>query len=212
MVGFNRTDIIYRNKEEANYIIMEGNKENRKCYANIPFRKMIRKGVIHEWEDSVEELEAELMPVQGKFKLERLKKRIYKDGEVQWTEGRAILITFEGDSLPTRVLIGYGHVWLRVEPFMESVKQCFKCYRYEHSQQICRSSVSNCRRCGEERHEECQKQPHCTKCAGSHPSMARECPIYQKEINIKKVMAYQNWPYNTGKTYIENKYRSENME
>ncbi|XP_054000652.1 uncharacterized protein LOC128888059 [Hylaeus anthracinus] len=191
---------------------MAGENDDSKCYASMPYRKMIRKGVIHEWEDSIDELEAELMPGQGTYKLERLKKRTYKNGEVKWTEGRAILITFEGDSLPTKMLIGYGHVWLRVEPFVESVKQCYKCYTFEHSQQMCRNKVSNCRRCGEERHGECNKQPHCTNCAGAHPSMSKECPIFQKEANIKKVMAYRNWPYNTVKTYIEAKSHNENME
>ncbi|XP_053989954.1 uncharacterized protein LOC128882382 [Hylaeus volcanicus] len=77
---------------------------------------------------------------------------------------------------------------------------------------MCRNKVSICRRCGEERHGECNKQPHCTNCAGAHPSMSKECLTFQKEANIKKVMAYRNWPYNTAKTYIEGKLRNENME
>ena len=44
----------------------------------------------------------------------RLKRRRLKDDKATWEES-AVLVTFAGDSLPTKLYIGQGHVSLRVE-------------------------------------------------------------------------------------------------
>ena len=128
MVGFKKAEVTYNNRGAANRIIYQNIKHDKGFSVHIPRRKLTRKGVIHEWEDSIKELEGQLMEGQGKYTMQRLKKRRFVDGKPQWIEGKSILITFEGDSLPTRLVIGYGHVWLRVEPFIEAIKQCYKCY------------------------------------------------------------------------------------
>ena len=163
--------------------------------AYIPGRWKYRKGVINEWEDSIQELEDQLMPNQGIFTLERLKHRRMKDGKAVWEEGKAILLKMQGDSLPTRLLIGYGHVWLNVKPYIEAVKQCFKCLRYGHIQMGCRAPERRCFICTKPYHGRCTENPRCCNCKGEHISTARECPHYQKEAAIKKIMAYKNTSY-----------------
>ncbi|CAL7935741.1 unnamed protein product [Xylocopa violacea] len=162
-----------------------------KYLANIPFRKRFRKGVIHEWEDSIEKLEDFLMPNQGKISFKRLKKKRMKDDKA-WEDSKAILMRIKGDSLPTRLLVGYGHVWLKVKPCIESVKQCYSCLRFGHIQLNCRSKIKRFFRCVEEFHGICKEQQKCINCGGSHPNIAKKCPIYQREAATKKVMAYKN--------------------
>lgn len=107
-----------------------------------------------------------------------------------------------GDSLPTRILVGWGHVWLRVEPFVEAVKQCFKCLRFGHIQAGCKSTIRKCFVCTKEAHGKCEDKPKCNNCGGEHLSVARECQIYQREAAIKKIMAYKNVSYNTAHEII----------
>lgn len=128
-----------KNRKDANNLLKKGTSEESCMYTSIPYRVKYRKGVITEWEGTIEELREQLSPNQGLFSLERLKKRKKKDNETIWEESKSILIKFQGDSLPTKLLIGYGHVWVRVEPFVESVKQCYKCLRFGHTQSKCKN-------------------------------------------------------------------------
>ena len=84
-------------------------------------------------------MEEQLKKGQGTFTLERLKKRCVKDGKVTWEDGKTILIKMQGESLPTRLLVGFGHVWINVKPFVESAKQCFNCFKFAHVQNVCRT-------------------------------------------------------------------------
>ena len=152
----------------------------------IPNRWKYRKGIMYEWPGTIGELEDELAPDQGVFTLERLKKRKLRDGKAIWEDGKAILIKMQGESLPTKLWVGFGHVWLNVKPFIESVKQCFKCLKFGHIQRACRTSEKKCFICTKPFHGRCTENPSCVNCKGEHLSVARECPIYQREAAIKK--------------------------
>lgn len=112
-----------------------------------------------------------------------------------WTEGKAILAIFEGDSLPTRLYLGNGLVSIRVEPYIEATRQCHNCYRFGHFKDNCKYRNKICRNCSDVYHGECQKEPKSANCKGSHFSTARECPAFQKEVEIKKNMVFKNISY-----------------
>lgn len=160
--------------------------------------------MIHEWEGTIEQLESQLAPGKGDFSLERLKKRRMKEGKAVWEEGKAILIKIRGDSLPTKLLIGYGHVWLRVEPFVEAVRQCFKCLKFGHIQVSCRTSRKRYFVCTKEAHG----RPRCINCGEAHMSVARECKVFQREAAIKKIMAYKNVSYNAAFDIVKREERN----
>ncbi|XP_076298089.1 uncharacterized protein LOC143217564 [Lasioglossum baleicum] len=195
MTGFSRAEMSTRNKNDANKMLRKGLLEESNMYTSIPYRLRYRKGVITEWEESIDELLTQLAPNQGKFTLERLKKRKTTNNETTWEESKSILIKFQGDSLPTKLLIGYGHVWIRIEPFVESVKQCYKCLRFGHTQTKCKSQKRRCFICTEESHGSCVKNPKCLNCGEDHISTSKDCKIKQKERFIKKIMAYKNISY-----------------
>lgn len=179
MVGFNRAEVTYNNRQEANNMLRN---QLKPCDygAYIPGRWKYRKCVINEWEDSIQELEDQLMPNQGVFTLERLKHRRMKDGKAVWEEGKAILLKMQGDSLPTRVLIGYGHVCLNVKPYVEAVKQCFKCLRFGHIQTVCRAPDRKCFICTKVYHGRCTENPRCYNCKGESREHRKRVPSLSK--------------------------------
>lgn len=74
IVGFGRAEVKYRSSQDANKVLTESRLKPAGYTTYIPPRWKMRKGVIHEWEGSIEQLENHLMPDQGEFTLERLKK------------------------------------------------------------------------------------------------------------------------------------------
>nr|XP_034190392.1 uncharacterized protein LOC117608845 [Osmia lignaria] len=201
MVGFNKAEITFSDMAAANAILKMAEQEGAGFEAFLPERKKTRKGVITEWEDSIEDLEDFIMPGQGEFKFERMKKKVVKDGKSVWTEGVAILVTVKGDRLPTDLKIGAGHVALRIFPYVEQVKQCYKCFAYGHVQMQCRS-LKKCLVCLGREHGACDKTPVCLNCGGNHTSLSKTCWIHQREKLIRKVMAYKNVAYATAKGIV----------
>ena len=118
----------------------------------------------------------------------------------------AVLVTFADDSLPTKLYIGQGHVSLRVEPFTEAVKQCFRRLKFGHLQAVCKAKNKKCIICSDEYHGDCNEKPRCTNCGGGHRSNARECPAFQRENEIKKTMAYRNVSYAQAKDLLRDRY------
>ncbi|XP_046144408.1 uncharacterized protein LOC114881338 [Osmia bicornis bicornis] len=65
MVGFNKAEVTYNNRGAANHMIYQNIKHDKGFSVHIPRRKLTRKGVIHEWEDSIKKLEGQLMEGQA---------------------------------------------------------------------------------------------------------------------------------------------------
>ena len=186
----------------ANEILRRADAGNVCFDAYLPQRKRIRKGVITDWEEPVEALEEALMPGQPEATFERLKRKINKDGKIEWVEGVAILATFKGDQLPKKLWIGYGHVSVRVFPYVESVKQCYKCFGFGHEQRQCRNKYRRCIKCLENEHGQCDRPVRCMNCGGDHTSLSKGCWKYQREKAVKKVMAYRNGAYATARDFV----------
>ena len=71
------------------------------------------------------------------------------------------------------------------EPYTSEIRptQCFKCWKWGHTQKYCRSKPA-CGNCGTTPHlqanEECERAPRCAVCGGKHLARARECPVGQQ--------------------------------
>ncbi|XP_046142624.1 uncharacterized protein LOC123988039 [Osmia bicornis bicornis] len=206
MVEFSRAELTMGSRKEANRIIEYGRRRETGYNAYIPRRKRTRRGVTKEWEGTLNELKECIMVGQGEFEAKRLKRHRLRDGKAVWEDSDAILLTFKGDSLPTRLYIGQGHVWLKVEPFIESVKQCFRCFRFGHLQAVCKAKSRRCMVGSEQFHGECNKQQRCVNCGEAHRANARECLIFQRESELKKTMAYKNVSYSQAREILKDKY------
>ncbi|CAK9814205.1 hypothetical protein ANTPLA_LOCUS8106 [Anthophora plagiata] len=69
MVEFARAEVTYRERHKANRILSKTNEGVKEYKAYIPMRKRMRKRVIKEWEDSLEELQYITTSPQTKEKL-----------------------------------------------------------------------------------------------------------------------------------------------
>ncbi|CAL7946859.1 unnamed protein product [Xylocopa violacea] len=81
MVGYAHAEVTYKKKNDANKVLKEGKKENLTYITSyIPYRKKMRRGVIHEWEGSIEELKQALVPNQDMGMNSEKTIKIYTDG------------------------------------------------------------------------------------------------------------------------------------
>nr|XP_012151030.1 PREDICTED: uncharacterized protein LOC105663874 isoform X3 [Megachile rotundata] len=90
-------EVSTKKREEANGLLRKYSGREGPVTTFLPRRMAYRRGIIYEWEDSVEELEEEAMPGQGIFTVERMKKRRIVDGKVTYQMLRTIMITFKGN-------------------------------------------------------------------------------------------------------------------
>jgi hypothetical protein len=104
-------------------------------------------------------------------------------------------ITFEGQTLPRRVKIGYVSYPLR--PFVAPVKRCYKCQKLNHFAEGC-DSPRRCLLCaGPHEHSMCTSAVKCcANCKGPHHANAPECPFIMKATAVEKLRA-------TGRSYAQ---------
>lgn len=137
---------------------------------------------------SDEEILEELKPFN--CKIVRRVMKTGKDGE-KFATG-TFFLTFSTLKLPKEITIGYN--MHKMEPYVPNPTRCFKCQRFGHVSNSCRSNDKICVNCGEVEHttkdEKCGNPPRCVNCkATSHNAMSRDCPeyMYRKKIEELKI-------------------------
>lgn len=127
--------------------------------------------------------------------MQRLKKRHFKDGKIEWTNSQLILCKFFDGSLPTTISLFEGEYGLKVKPFIKNVRRCYKCLKIGHIKKHCQSPNSACFTCGQDVRGECYEPPNCVNCEGEHKSLDKSCEMFQIETKVNKEMAYSNLSY-----------------
>ncbi|XP_071582274.1 uncharacterized protein [Temnothorax nylanderi] len=197
MDRFNLARLKFRKDEDANSCIERLNTRYKdKIQVYIDNRSRFCKGVIADWPYSIEELWENLGKKDNILQLEVMKKRIYnrEEKKLEIKETNNIIITVKGNKLPEKFTIFEGFGNLRVRPYVESVSQCFRCFKYGHFQNNCKSN-DLCGRCGNTAHGPCGFEFKCVNCGGRHRATDKKCPVYIKNKEIKKVMAYHSASY-----------------
>lgn len=145
ITGFNKTEVKFRNRIEANRCIDLVTKQDKKIIeARIPSRVTRRKGVIMNWDQELElKILAETLVNEKKdiIQIKKMKRRYYdadkKEVMTKFTDN--LIVTFDGNNLPNEIKIYNRLVNLRVRPFIEAVKQCFNCFKFGHIKSVCRA-------------------------------------------------------------------------
>jgi len=113
--------------------------------------------------DSIEELIGNIKNVKIK---EAKYLKMKRDGVL--SDSLSILLTFDENRLPEKVLIGFMSYNVRV--YIPPPLRCFKCQRYGHVAAVCKGKI-RCSKCGEEhKYGECEEgvtQKFCN-CGGDH--------------------------------------------
>jgi len=90
-----------------------------------------------------------------------------------------------------------GYLRFPIKKFIpkQTVIQCFKCFKFNHVQKVCRSKHNNCRFCSRAHSGEIQckaetsKTYHCINCVGDnrkqdgHAATDKECPIFKERLS-----------------------------
>lgn len=174
---------------------------NHKFKSFIPTYNLTRMGLVRGIPADLSESEIvdALNDSQVTPKIIKVRRLNYKDtssGTTIWKPSQSVVITFEGQTLPSRVFIYYNS--LPVEVYKFPTIQCFNCCRFGHSKPICRSPP-RCLHCGNDHpFDQCQnssKDPICINCKGNHTAVSLSCPELSRQKNIKQAMASDNISY-----------------
>ena len=122
---------------------------------------------------------------QNVTKIHKVKRKINSSLELTGT----MVLTFDSCTLPEKVKLGWTA--FEVRPYVPSVRQCFKCLKFNHSSRVCRATTDRCSNCGEEGHTylTCSNPTNCANCDQAHRAIDQKCPLYQIE---KETIAYQS--------------------
>ena len=107
----------------------------------------------------------------------------------------SIVLTFNGNDLPSDVVVGYVRV--KVRAYIPSPMRCFHCQRFGHPRTRC-DGQRTCSKCASLDHtdETCQSEdPWCVNCGEGqipHPSYDPSCPKYVEEKEINAIKATRN--------------------
>lgn len=194
--GYNKVGVTFDSFEEANKLLYNDEMKNRKMKTYIPQSMLSIKGIIRdvgftiEPEDIIGDSECRAKIIEAR----RISRRVGKGAEAQFVPTRTVQITFEGKHLPKEIRL-YS-VNYKVDIYIRSVTQCFKCLRYGHAKKYCRGKF-RCSKCGQEHSREvCErkdaKEWECCICTGNHEATSRECPEMSRQKLINETMAMDN--------------------
>ena len=112
------------------------------------------------------------------------------------------ILTFGSPYLPAEIKAGYMKV--SVKSYIPNPMRCFKCQRFGHHRDKCKS-LEVCERCGNADHskEHCEVDPVCTNCKGKHAASSKDCPTFKKEKEITKIKIEKNLPYSQARKVYE---------
>ena len=112
---------------------------------------------------------------QGVVEVNRV--TLKKEGKVIPTN--TLFLTFGSPELLKEIKVGYLKV--KVALFVPNPMRCFNCNKFGHTSQHCKVAAK-CTGCGKDKHEDqCEGPKLCSNCNGPHASLAKDCPVWQKE-------------------------------
>ena len=159
-----------------------------------------KKGVIRcrELENMDEAAIVVALTPQGVKEVKRI--MVTRDGKRVKTN--TYILTFQTTTLPNFLRVGYMRV--TVDAYVPNPMRCFKCQRFGHHRDRCRSSEA-CAKCGGTDHarDSCQLEPVCVNCKGGHESSSRDCPQWKHEKDIIQLKTTRNITYPEARRLLE---------
>lgn len=195
-IGRNRIALCFTNGSHANSF-----KDNDILTSNgyksfIPSFSVTKMGLVRgipsEWTPE-EILESIKVPDQSCpiLKARRLNYRTVVDGKIEWKPSQTVVLTFDGQSLPSKIFLCYNS--LPIELYIFPTIQCFQCCRFGHTKIQCRSKP-RCYKCGENHTGDLcsisEDAANCLSCSGRHFATNKlVCPEFSRQKAIKTSMA-----------------------
>nr|CAH7723635.1 unnamed protein product [Callosobruchus chinensis] len=205
-IGLKRVKVVFRTYSIANKLIQHELVVNNDLVAFIPHFFTSRKGVIFMVDTFFKEdyLKNNILSSSTVVAVKRLKKKTFNTNtnQYEFSDRQMIVVTFLGNEIPREVTINL--VKFKVEPFIHPVVQCFRCLRYGHTASQCKGK-EKCQNCSEDHIGDGCEKIYCVHCKSSeHNSISKKCPMYTKQYNIKRIMAFQNKSFKEAESLAEN--------
>ena len=89
-----------------------------------------------------------------------------------------IILTFEDENIPSQVV--FENEIINVRPYHQKPMQCFKCFKFGHTEKIC-ICTKVCVNCSAAEHGECLEEPKCNNCSLAHKSIDKSCEQFKLE-------------------------------
>ncbi|KAG6454161.1 hypothetical protein O3G_MSEX008519 [Manduca sexta] len=172
-IGRNKISMAFSNCTSANTFFSHTALTDKGYEAYIPTFHITRMGLVRgiPCDMSLSEVKENIRVPLGCGEIIKVRRLNYKstvDGTVTWKPSQTVVLTFDGQVLPTRIFMCYNA--LKVELYIYPTIQCFNCCRYGHTKTSC-SSSSSC------------------LCGGQHFGISKSCPEATRQSNIKIYMA-----------------------
>lgn len=206
-----QVEIIFKDRNEANEFLEDDFLTAHDLEIFVPIHRQMRKGLIRGVSTDLPE-KLILENIESKYKvcevkrLNRRNKNFNDDGD-KWIPSESILLSFEGQDLPDKVII-FG-LLARVTPYVRNPMQCYRCFRFGHTSTRCKWEA-NCIMCGKNKHEgdACEGTvPWCIHCKAPHKSTdTKNCKEYKDQKAIQILMAYDNLSYIDAKRQIKRRF------
>ena len=118
--------------------------------------------------------------------VKRFQMKSVLNGKSVFNDTKTVLSQFDNDVLPPFVRIGYLN--FPVKQYVPKLLRCFKCNRFGHTSTNYRGK-ERCSECGGDHKIENWQiaNAKCVNCNGNHSASSKECPRYQKEVQVLKV-------------------------
>ena len=124
-----------------------------------------------------------------------------KEGKVIPTN--TLFLMFGSPELPKEITVGYLKV--KVALFVPNPMRCFNCNKFGHTSQR-RKVAAKCPGCGKDKHEgQCEGPKLCSNCNGPHASLAKDCPVWQKEKEIQHIRVEKRTSFPEARQLVEAK-------
>jgi hypothetical protein len=198
-IGRNRISISFHSAQDANNFLLSNTITNKRYKAFIPSFNVTRVGIVKgiptEWTpDDIQNFVKVPTGCGPIIKSRRLnfKKNNYQDGTYTWVPSETVILTFDGQVLPSRIFACYNS--FQVDLYTYPTTQCYQCCRFGHTKNTCRS-VPRCFRCGGNHSgDKCEDDSDIAKCVNckgetGHFATSKSCPEYTRQCKIKKTMA-----------------------
>ena len=225
-VNANKIELLFEKMEHANMLV-DGTKYKLPdgWRAFIPESKLYRTGIIRgadlEIEDDI--LHSAINEIYPNSKIQRMKKRANSsksDSETPVYEPtKSVKVQFSTEHLPNEVFI--EKFAFKVVPYIQNVRQCFKCWAFGHTKPFCKKQEPICVQCGQEhqfdsKSSACAKEPaKCINCSLNHMANDRDCRKYMELKEINTTAAYQGVSIQHARSILRadshNRYRQEKL-
>ena len=144
------------------------------------------------------ELEQSLATAHETTFLRRLKRKTDKG----YVNSLSYLICFKAKTPPE--FVNFGYLRFRTKQYNPPPQRCYKCNRYGHKQEKCRSKPCCCK-CGSRDHEykNCPRgEKRCVNCSGNHSAAYGGCSVYKQEAKLQVIKEKSNVSYSQAKEIL----------